>query len=162
MDLRLRPRYERLVAASPSQVLAHLRALERSDAACPARVYADHALVYTPPAERRLWSPFLTLDVRPHEAGTRLLGRFSPMPSVWTLFAASYAICAFSAFFAAMFAVSQAGLGQRPWALWVWPAAAAVALVTFAFARYGRRRGHGQMEAQRRAVEVALGLGPDA
>lgn len=162
MDLRLRPRFERTVAQPPSQVLAHLRALERPDAACPGRVYADHAFVYAPPAERRVWSPFLTLDVRPHDGGSRLLGRFSPMPSIWTLFAASYAICAFSAFFAAMVALSQAGLGQAPWALGVWPAAALVALATFAFARYGRRRGHGQMEAQRRAVEAALGIAPDA
>lgn len=158
----MRPRFERVVPHHTAEVQRRLRlALEGPGAACPGQVHPGHAVVFAPAAEQRAWSPFLSLDIEPHARGSVLRGRFGPKPSIWSLFIAAYAACLFIGLLALSWAAAQWSLEQAPTALWGVPAATAGALSTYAFARYGQRRGREQMEAQQRTVEAALDLAPE-
>lgn len=158
MPLRLRPRFE-AVAPCPSQAAAGRlqAALDRPDAPCRGRVYGAHAVLHVREADERVWSPFLSVDLVGHPEGTLVRGLFGPTPSIWSLFVAAYAVSAFAAVFGAGFALVQWSLGQAPWAGLVVPAAAALALATYAAARAGQRRGRAQMDLLRGVLDDALG-----
>jgi hypothetical protein len=164
MTLRLRPRFEVATAHPPEQVIQRLRStVERPDAPWPGRVFADHAVVHVPPAEQHIWSPFLSLDLHGHEDGSLVRGTFGPKPSIWTLFAASYAACGFSVFFAVAYAASQWLIGEPAWALAAIPVAVLGAACTYAAALYGQHKGREQMDGLRAVLDRALGADtPDA
>ena len=128
------------------------------EAPCRGSVFPDHAVLYILPAEERMWSPFLSLDVGSHPDGALVRGLFGPKPAVWSLFVAAYAACLFGALGALGFAYAQWTIGQAPWALGVLPVAAAGALATYGFARYGQHRGRDQMERLRGFLDVPLGM----
>ncbi|MGB3544589.1 hypothetical protein [Rubrivirga sp.] len=153
----MRPRFESVAPCPALAAPGRLRAaLDAADAPCRGEVYGNHAVLHVPRAQERVWSPFLSLDLVGHPEGTLVRGLFGPKPSIWSLFAASYAVCAFGAVFAAGFAFVQWTLGQPPWALWVLLATALGALATYAFARAGQRRGRGQMDLLQGFLEDAL------
>ena len=156
--LRLRPRFERVAPCRPGEVLDRLRAaLSRPGAPCRGNVFGDHAVLYVLPAEERVWSPFLSLDVGWHPQGTCVRGLFGPKPAIWSLFVAAYAISLFGAVFAGGLAFVQWTLGQPAWAaLGLVGLAGVAALVTWAFARYGQRRGQGQMSLLSGFLDDAL------
>lgn len=158
MPVRMRPRFE-VVAPCPAQMAAERlqEALDRPGAACRGRVFGGHAVLYVSESEERVWSPFLSVDMGGHREGTLVRGLYGPKPSVWSLFVASYAICGFMAVFAVGFAFAQWSIGQAPWALAVFPLAALGALVTYALARYGQRRGREQMVGLRQFLDDSLG-----
>ena len=156
--LRLRPRFECIAPYRPSEVLTRLRAaLEQPGARCCGGVFRDHAVLHVLPAEERVWSPFLSLDVGWHPDGTLVRGLYGPKPAVWSLFVASYAISLFGAIFAGGFAFVQWTLGQPAWvALGLVALAGVGALVTWGFARYGQHRGQEQMTLLRGFLDDAL------
>ena len=158
MPARMRPRFESVAPHPPEAAAERLRAaLARPGAPCRGTVFGDHAVLHVLPAEERVWSPFLSLDLAWHPEGTLVRGRFGPKPSVWSLFVAAYAVCGFGAIFGAGFGLVQWSLGQAPWALGAGPLAALGALATYAFARHGQRRGRHQMDRLRGFLEDALG-----
>ncbi|HIL56546.1 MAG TPA: hypothetical protein EYG39_01395 [Rhodothermales bacterium] len=158
MPARMRPRFE-YVAPCPSGAAAdRLRmALDCEGARYRGRVFGTHAVLHVPTDEDRIWSPFLSLDLRGHGEGTLVRGLYGPKPSVWTLFMAAYAICGFAAVFALGFLYAQWSLDQPMWAAGIFPLAALGALATYGTARYGQHRGREQMDALRTFLDDALG-----
>ncbi len=154
----MRPRFD-VVAPCPSLAAAErLRAaLGRADAPCRGRVFGNHAVLHVLDAQERVWSPFLSVDLVGHREGTLVRGLFGPKPSVWSLFVAAYGVCGFAAVFAAGFGIVQWSLGQPPWAFLLLPVAAAGALATFGFARYGQQKGRDQMHLLRDFLDDVLG-----
>ncbi|HEX8915895.1 MAG TPA: hypothetical protein VF796_26310 [Humisphaera sp.] len=116
-----------------------------------------------PPAEtQRLFSPWLQLSISPAEAGggTKLFGRFSPRPDVWTAFALSYLLLTCVTFFGSVIGLSQVLVRHDPWAFWVGGAAAATLAGLYAASQIGQRLAAGQMTEIRAEIEAALGLRP--
>lgn len=81
------------------------------------RIAGNHLMLVIPPTRRHFWSPWLNLEVQTCEAGSSVIGRFSPNPSVWTAFMLTYIALGTLVFFVAMFGVSQWMMGKPPNAL---------------------------------------------
>lgn len=74
-------------------------------------------------AERRFWSPHLSVHLSEHDEGAELYCRFSPRPEIWTGVMATYFGAVFAMFVAAIYGYVQWMLGGAPWALLVIPMA---------------------------------------
>ncbi len=118
----------------------------------------DHLVVTAPAAEQRFWSPWLTVDIAPLGALTRVHARFSPHPSVWTGFAFGYLTLGFVLAVALVIAASGALVpgGEQPWALWLAGGVALALAGMFIAAHIGQRMAREQMEQLRGELERAL------
>lgn len=67
--------------------------------------------------DKRMWSPYLSIQAQEEGGETVLFGRFSPCPEVWTFVIFLYAMNAFFIVFGAMFAYGQWFIEQFPWGL---------------------------------------------
>ncbi|MBT9558639.1 MAG: hypothetical protein IV100_21595 [Myxococcales bacterium] len=122
---------------------------------------ADHLVLTFKPEHRHFWSPWLNLDVDQREATdgaviTRITGRFSPHPTVWTGFAFSYLGLGVLAFFSSIFAYSQRSLGGTPTGLWGLLACAVLAVVLLWSSWVGQRLARDQMIELRRLLEAGV------
>lgn len=117
----------------------------------------SHVLITFRPDLRHFWSPWLHLDLKVDDQGTRLAGRFSPHPSVWTGFAFGYLVLTVVSFFALVFGYSQSTIGSTPLALGVLPVSAAVAVVMWWSAQIGQRLARDQMAQIRGLLAESLG-----
>ncbi|GMV06389.1 MAG: hypothetical protein AMXMBFR53_26650 [Gemmatimonadota bacterium] len=116
------------------------------------------AELYVPDAERRLWSPYLSirLDEEGEGGGCTLFGRFAPHPEVWTFFMFLYFLVAFVALFGATLAYVQWASGQPAWGLWtVWIGGPILVLIHAASA-VGARLGFEQMLRLKRELDEVL------
>ncbi len=115
-----------------------------------ARAAGPHLLLSVPHADRRPWSPWLHVDVRPGDepdGGSDLVCRFSPHPSVWTgVMLAELALLS-TVFFAAFFAVGQHVADQPAWAWWIALGALIASVALWAGARLGQRLASDQMRS---------------
>jgi hypothetical protein len=162
MVFRLRPRFELVAPFAPEEVVSRLRdAVERPGATWPGKVFADHAVLHVPRADQRIYSPFLSLDVSAHSEGSIVRGLISPKPSIWTLFAATYAVCGFGAFFALALAWAQYTMGTPMWGFWLVPVMAVGIVLTYAAALYGQHLGRTQTKGLLSVLEGALGANSD-
>lgn len=109
-------------------------------------------------AEQHVWSPWLTVEVSPREGGASLFARFSPHPSVWTLFAFSYIALSAVLLFSLCFAAALAMSGGSPWALFASGGTALVMLALWWISQVGQRLARGQMEALRADLEGAIAV----
>lgn len=117
----------------------------------------DHIIVCLHPPFRHFWSPWLHLEVQGDDAGTRIEGRFSPHPSVWSGFAFAYLALSVICFFSLVFASAQLLLGQVPWASGISLACVAIGAGLWWAAQLGQGLATAQMELLRAALDGALG-----
>lgn len=158
---RLRPRFELVAPGRPADVLHALRAsLEAPDAPCVGHVLAPHARLAVHEADRHFWSPHLEVEVTAHPDGAHLRGLFGPHPSVWTFFAALYAVLIFAGAGCLIFGGSQWMLGQPPWALWGVPAALFLLGGVYGITLSGQNLAQEQMWQLRSILEHAAGAVP--
>lgn len=153
----LRPTFEFIVPLAPDEAASRLEALYRDGFV--GESVRTHLLITTPRAERRFWSPWLHLDLRPvaGDAGsTDVFGRFSPAPSIWTGFMLTYIALATIALFSAVWAGAQLTIGERPTMAWGVAAAVVIGGVMAWSARAGQRLARGQMEQLSEAVHSTL------
>lgn len=94
---------------------------------------------------RRLWSPWLHVELEPTTEGSRVIARFSPHPNLWTAIALGYFALGGMLFFAGFFAVAQALLGQTAWAAWIAGACAVGLVALFVVAKVGQGLAQAQM-----------------
>lgn len=103
------------------------------------------AELYLPEAERRIWSPYLTIRLDEAPQGCTLLARFAPHPEVWTFFMFLYFLVAFIVLFGATLAYVQWVSGEPAWGLWtLWVGVPLLGLIHGASA-VGARLGQEQM-----------------
>lgn len=118
----------------------------------------DYFVLTVPDAQRRFWSPWLTIDVAPAGDGTAVHARFSPHPSVWTGFAFGYLVLGTVLAVALVIAASGTlvpGSGQG-WALWLAAGVAAAMVAMWGAAQVGHRLSRAQMDELRAELETAL------
>ena len=108
-------------------------------------------------AERRLWSPCLSVQVEPAEGGSLLRGRFGPHPELWTLFMFLYAGVGFLAVMGLMLGFVQWQSGMDAWGFWGagvgFPGMGAL----YAVSVTGQRLSAHQMELLKERIDWLLG-----
>ena len=80
-------RLEAALAAGPMQIK---RTRVPGGGEEPGTRSVEHLVLTVPDAQQHFWSPWLTIELSPGDAGTHLRATFSPHPSVWTGFAFGY------------------------------------------------------------------------
>ncbi|MEM9418644.1 MAG: hypothetical protein AAGA25_06240 [Planctomycetota bacterium] len=128
----LRPSFRLPLVEMPDEAMGTLQTyLDHTDHPIESQRAGRYMTLTVTPAVRHFWSPWLNLEFEPAEPGlaekgdaakparTSLHARFSPAPSLWTGFMAVYFSLATAGFFAAMWALAQWTMGNRPLALWV-------------------------------------------
>lgn len=164
--LAIRPTFTLTTDLPPEAAVARLAQVIAADgrAVVKQRV-GRHMMVTVPETDRHFWSPWMTLEASAEgdddaaaDAGpTRVFGRFSPAPSLWTGFMFSYIAVGALACFAATWAAAQATMKHAPSALWVTAACVAIAAALWWASRVGQRLAQAQMAELRALVEAALG-----
>lgn len=154
---RPRPTFSVEVPLSPAEILTRVQAaLSRSQGL--SALHLDEGKIDLLPAEElvHVWSPQLSLVLRPHEGGTRIDARFGPNPHIWALYLASYAISVLLAIGCAMFGLAQLVLGQSPWVLYLTPVAILLAALVYGASYVGQGLGSAQMCELRHFLSTAL------
>jgi len=153
----MRPRFQVELPHTGTAFLDQLRDdLTQSDE-CQGNVFRRHAMLQPRAGERIFWSPYLNLEVRERDDGAHIVcARFSPHPSVWTAFMATYAALGFAALAGLVYGGSQAMLGHSPWALLVAPISLALAGFVYGAAFIGQGLGAEQMYELRAVVDRAV------
>jgi hypothetical protein len=83
----IRPTFSVRLRDDPNDAIQVMRGrIEDTDFQDCTRSKGRCAEFYVPEGERRLWSPYLSVQVEGLEGGSLLRGRFGPHPEVWTLF----------------------------------------------------------------------------
>lgn len=154
---RIRPVFELELADNPDRVMETLRARLHRCPRCTGFSVGRHAELFVPEEEQRVWSPWLSVTADDGSAGgSRILGRFSPHPHVWTL----YMFLAFGLGFALLVGVTwgyaQWAMGERPWALLSLPLGVVFAGALYAVSLAGQRLGHEQIERLEEALVELL------
>ena len=136
----MRPRFSLVLPTTREAFLERLRArLEQGDCPCRALIAERHVELKVVEPLRHMWSPQLSVELEPTDAGLTLHALLGPSPTVWTTFMATYAFLGFSALFSGMLGAAQLGLGQTPWGLVVSGLAAACLPVPYLLSRVGQR-----------------------
>lgn len=89
--MRERPLVDLVIDEPPAQVLHRLETGLADCKECLGHVGRSEVSFYVAEPHRHVFSPYLSLEVRPSPQGSRLRGRFGPEPHLWTLFLAIYA-----------------------------------------------------------------------
>ncbi len=114
------------------------------------------AEIHVPAGERRIWSPHLSIRIDADGRRSRLFGRYTPDPEVWTGFMFVYFGVAFVSVLGGVFGYVQWASEQPPWGLWA-PAVGAGVLAGLHGASWvGQRLGRHQMERLRGELEEVL------
>ncbi|MEM7135207.1 MAG: hypothetical protein AAF500_01440 [Myxococcota bacterium] len=153
---RMRPRFEMKLPIEGAEWLEALRrVLDDDPGPCRGRIFRRHAVIEIHESSRSFWSPVLSVDVSDQPSGTRLSGRFSPHPHVWTLFMAIYMLLGIGALAGIVYAFVQYTLGEPPWGVAAVPLALAVFAFVYGAAFIGQGLSADEMYAMRSVVDRA-------
>ena len=147
MTARLvRPRFDIELGSGPDEVMGVVRDRLPDCPHCTGMSVGRHAELFVPDAERRVWSPWLSVTAHERETGTVLSGRFAPHPSIWTL----YLFCSFALGFALLvgttWGYAQWATERTPWALMTVPIVFALGFLLYLASQVGQRLGADQMD----------------
>lgn len=150
---RVRPRFSLELGEDPDVVMQRLRDRLPDCPDCTGVSVGRHAELFVPEADRRVWSPWLSVTADEGDRGAVIRGRFAPHPSVWTL----YLFLAFALGFALLvgttWGYAQWATEVTPWALFAIPLVVVSAGLLYLASQIGQRLGHDQMDHLRSAVE---------
>lgn len=156
----MRPTFEVELDLSPEEAIGRVRrGLEVGEGTPRCMSRGRCAELYVPEEERKVWSPYLSVQAEdaPEGEGTVLRGRFSPSPETWTLVMFTYGVAWFAIVFGGTFGYVQWASNERAWAMWaVWVGLAVVVAVHVGSA-IGQRLGSGQMEELKGRLEGLVG-----
>lgn len=138
---------------TPCQVMLRLRKRLPDCPRCTGVSTGDHAELFVPSSDRKVWSPWLSVTTEPAESGSVLRGRFSPHPSVWTWYLFCVLGLGFTLLVGLSLAYAQWATDTRPWALLSVPFVGVSALILVLSSQVGQRLGAQQMAHLKRAVE---------
>lgn len=159
----MRPTFEETLPTSISRVTAQLIAgLQDPESEVRGKVGLKSAEIVVKRGERHFWSPYLSLAFDEQDGKAIMFGRFSPHPSVWSGFIASYSILGSIAVFAAIYAFSQWSLGQPPSAIYVCIAALVLLGTSYGSTFVGQNLGSDQMYVMRHFVDRCIERAVDA
>jgi len=153
-DIRLRPRFSRVVACPPRVVLERVGGVIGGDFG--GTVFESSAVLKVHPDRQHFWSPQLELSVEALVGGSEVHGLFGPHPTVWSMFVAGYVAIGFAGTMGVVFGIAQWVMGDPAWALWSAPAAALLALGVWTVGRFGRTLGMKQVRELHGVVQAIL------
>ena len=104
-------------------------------------------------ADRRIWSPQLSIHIEDRSGGSVLRGRFAPRPDLWTFIMFVYFFMAFLMLFGAALGYVQWTMDDRPWGLWATPLGVAVIGILHGASQIGQRLGDEQMRQLRARLD---------
>ena len=154
---RMRPTFQIPVMGDGSAVLGQLgRQLEAPPTVVTGQVVGRHAFLQLPAERRSLLSPFLNLELGDGPDGTRLMGRFSPAPNVWTGFMAIYIFLALCGFAGLMLGWAQTTVSEFPWGFLLFPASLGLMAFVYGAAVIGQGLTADEMYELRAFVDRAV------
>ena len=127
---------------------------------CTGTSIGRHAELFVPEADRRPWSPWLSVTVEDrHGGGSLLRGRFGPHPAVWTLYMFLAFGLGFALLVAAAWGYAQWAMDVTPWALTCAPLILVLGVMLYAVSLVGQRLGADQMTNLRSTLEDLIAPG---
>ena len=154
---RMRPGFELELPAPADQVGSRLQlALAADDPTALTSSGGGWAELLVPEAERRLWSPHLSVEIEDAGGRTRLRGRFAPRSDVWTLVMFIYFLMGFAAILGTILGYVQWTMDSPAWGFWVVPPSGGIILLLHAASRVGQRLAADQMGQLRARLDDAL------
>jgi hypothetical protein len=106
--------------------------------------------------KRKVWSPYLSVQVEPRGEGSLLRGRFGPHPELWTFFMFLYTAVGFLTLMGLLLGFVQWQSGMEAWGLWgCWIGAPGLVLL-WAVSVTGQRLSAHQMEELRDRIEALV------
>lgn len=150
---QVRPRFEIETDLQADALMERVRERLPNCPHCTGVSVGRHAELFVPDAERRLWSPWLSVTADEHERGSLLRGRFAPHPNVWTF----YLFLAFGLGFALLvgstWGYAQWATGLPPWALVIVPTVFLLGALLYFASQVGQTLGSEQMDYLRSALD---------
>ena len=157
--LQMQPTFAITIRVPTDQAMTQLRnAIHSSSLSGPADSAGRCVDFKIEPEDRRFWSPHLSIQVSETESGSKLLGRFSPRPEIWTMFMAVYFIAAIAIFGAAIYGYVQWAMGTAPWAFLGMPIGLVVILVLHIASVIGQNLSSDQMELLRSRFDQTMSI----
>jgi len=137
----MRPKFDLRAKCEPNQVLLKVKGhLDEGQSRVTGKVFPSSAVLKMHPEDVHFWSPQLQLSVEPFlPSGSIVHALIGPRPTIWSFFVASYCFFSFAGVMGLIFGYSQVSLGQDGAAFWSAPISLAGIIVTYGFARLGRR-----------------------
>ena len=148
-DIHLRPRFKMNFEESYDEILNKFKNnLKKSDCKYCSKIVDGHVVIDVPQDEDHFWSPQLNLEVESVAEGRSIVkGLFGPKPNVWTLFMFFHFAVAVAFIGFSIMAYVQWTLGSDfGFALTLVIALPVVWVIMYFLGRWGRSRGHKQMD----------------
>lgn len=153
---RVRPVFEIETELGADALMERVRARLPRCPHCTGVSVGRHAELFVTEAERRLWSPWLSVTAEDRGDKSLLRGRFAPHPNVWTL----YLFIAFGLGFALLvgttWGYAQCATGRTPWALASVPMILALGVLLYLASQLGQKLGSRQMDRLRVALDELI------
>jgi hypothetical protein len=149
----VRPRFEIELAGEADDLMDRLRTHLPRCPNCTGMSVGRHAELFVPEADRRLWSPWLSVTAEDDREGVVLRGRFAPHPSIWTLYLFAAFALGFSLLVGATWGYAQWATESTPWALISVPLVAILGGALYLVSLVGQRLGADQMIQLRAALD---------
>ena len=161
---RIRPTFVIPLTKQADDAMAILRErLEGKDYVECTRSRGRCADFFVDEAKRKLWSPYLSMQIEPQEVGSLLRGRYGPHPEIWTLFMFLYTVVGFLATMGLMLGFVQWQSGMRPWGFWGVAIGLPGLALLYGISAVGQRLSAHQMEDLRGRIEdLVRGLEAEA
>lgn len=152
----VRPTFEIEVELDPDTVMERLRERLPRCPRCTGMSVGRHAEMFVPEEERRVWSPWLSVTAHTTDRGSFVRGRFSPHPSIWTLYLFLAFGMAFVLLVGLAWGYAQWATETTPWALACVPLVLVAAAGLYAISLVGQRMSASQMIALRAALDELI------
>ena len=143
LNFGLRPRLELDVPGNAAGLGKQIR---EASTVYASTVVGNYLVIKIPEERQHYWSPQLQVEMEDRSGVVHVNGLFTPMPSVWTLFAGAYGLILVLGFFGTIYGLAQLQLGHPPRGLWSCPVAIALVAGVYGAALFGQRVGHEQTE----------------
>ena len=154
---RMRPKFYIEIPVEADEAIARLReGLDTPELRGVSMVAGRHAELLVDRAERRLWSPRLTVRLEDSPAGSVLRCRFSPRPDVWTGFMFVYFVLVFLVVFGATLGYVQQVSNETAWGYWGVPLGVLVIACIHLAGYVGQRLAAAQMRELKERLDSVL------
>ena len=152
----VRPRFEIEADLDADALMELLRGRLPHCPHCTGVSVGRHAELFVPDADRRLWSPWLSVTADDRGNGSLLRGRFAPHPNVWTLYLFLAFGLGFTLLVGTTWGYAQWATERTPWALLSVPIVTVLGTLLYLASHVGQRLGGDQMDHLRSALDELI------
>ena len=151
---RVRPRFEIEIDLEADALMERVRERLSRCPHCTGMSVGRHAELFVPEAERRMWSPWLSVTAEDGDGGGAVVrGRFGPHPALWTLYLFLSFGLGFGLLVGTTWGYAQWAMGVHAWALYSVPLILMTGALLYGVSLVGQRLGAEQMASLRSTLE---------